>query len=250
LVDRGDRGAVATFFAAEPLAAGRVAALGEDEAHHAHVRRVGVGEQVRLVDGAGAVATGTVVKLARSFGAVAVERVEQVEPAGPIHLLAPIGDRDRMLWLAEKATELGIASWRPVLWRRSRSVSPRGEGMTFASKVRARMVGALTQSGGAWLPSVFPDATLEHAVAAVPPGYRILLDSEGEPILSLAVAAPVTVALGPEGGFDQREREALLAAGFVAASLGLATLRFETAGVAAIAIIRVVLASRTERARG
>jgi 16S rRNA (uracil1498-N3)-methyltransferase len=34
-------------------------------------------------------------------------------------LLAPVADRDRMLWLAEKTVELGLTSWRPVVWRRS-----------------------------------------------------------------------------------------------------------------------------------
>ena len=54
--------------------------------------------------------------------------------------------------LAEKVTELGVTSWRPVVWRRSKSVSPRGEGPTFQGKVRGRMTSALIQSGSGWLP--------------------------------------------------------------------------------------------------
>ena len=106
---------LATFFCPEPMAAGRVAVVGEAEARHAKVRRLGVGERVRLVDGAGAVATGVLIRIARTEAAVEVDEVQHVEPLPEVHLIAPVADRERMLLLAEKATELGVSSWRPVL---------------------------------------------------------------------------------------------------------------------------------------
>ncbi len=181
MVEHGTGDVVATFFSSEPLAAGaRQAALGEGEAHHVRVRRLAVGARIRLTDGAGAIALGTLIKLGKHQALVEIDEVRRVEPLPAIHLLVPIADRERMLWLAEKVTELGIASWRPVLWKRSRSVSPRGEGLGFQEKVRARMIAALTQSGGAWLPTLFPDAPLERAIAAAPPATRLLLDAAGD----------------------------------------------------------------------
>jgi len=249
-VELRGRPAIATFFAAEPIAAGRVTTLGEGEAHHARVLRVALGDRVRLVDGAGTVGLGQIVKVAKNGTMVDVETAESADPLPVIHLLLPIADRDRMLWLAEKATELGVASWRPVMWKRSRHVTPRGEGVAFQSKVRARMASALTQCGGAWLPVLYPEATVDRALAASPAGARWLLDAAGEPVPSGRITAPVTIALGPEGGLEGEERSAMLAAGFTPVRLAPLTLRFETAAIAALAIARAALTSAPEAAHG
>ncbi|MBC7789343.1 MAG: 16S rRNA (uracil(1498)-N(3))-methyltransferase [Anaerolineae bacterium] len=240
-MERIDRSAVATLFSAEPLTAGRSVTLGAEEAHHARVRRVDVGARVRIVDGAGAVALGDLVKLAKGQATASIDEVSLFEPPAAIHFLVPVADRDRMLWLAEKAVELGTSSWRPVIWRRSRSVSPRGEGTGFQLKIRARMVGALKQCGGSWLPALHPDASVERAIAAAATSRRYLLDAGGPPILSRTFKAPTVVALGPEGGMDMDERSAFVDAGFEPVSLADHTLRFETAGIAALAIIRAAL---------
>src|SRR5687768_15774991 len=165
---------------------------------------------------------------------VEIEDVARVAAPPAVHLLAPIADRDRMLWLAEKTTELGLTSWRAVMWRRSRGVAPRGDGETFQTKLRARMVSALTQSGGAWLPTVLPDTNGDDVGETAGPGAHFLLDASGEPMLSLPISAPLTLAVGPEGGLDEEERERLAMAGWMPVSLGGATLRFETAGMAAL----------------
>jgi 16S rRNA (uracil1498-N3)-methyltransferase len=237
-----DRGPVATLYAPEPLVQGKAQSLGEEAAHHLRVMRAGVGDFIALRDGAGGAGEGTLVRLARRAVVVDVTDVWRIAPLAPVHLLAPIADRERMLWLAEKAAELGVTTWRPVLWRHSKSVSPRGEGTMFQQKLRARMLAALLQSQGGWLPETFPDATANRAIAASPEGTRLLLDASGEPILANPITAPATIALGPEGGFDDREHEALLNGGFKPVSLGTTRLRFETAGIAALAIVRAALA--------
>jgi 16S rRNA (uracil1498-N3)-methyltransferase len=232
-----------TFFSPDPIPPSGSALLPEDAAHHARVKRLEVGTPVTLVDGAGTRAAGSLVRIAKSHITVEVSSVEHVDPPAPIHLLVPIADRDRMLWLAEKAAELGVTSWRPVSFRRSRSVSPRGEGMTFQGKVRARMISALEQSGGAWLPMLFPDATLERAIAAAPSGWRVMLDAGGDALDVTKAAAPAVVALGPEGGLEDSERAMLLAAGFKPLTLGDSILRFETAAIAGVAVVRSAMLS-------
>ncbi len=237
-----DRTAVATFFASDALVAGGTVTLTEEAAHHIRVARVAVGECVALRDGAGKAAIGTLVKISRSSALVDVIDTSEMPRPAPIHLLSPVADRDRMLWLAEKVTELGVTSWRPLVWRRSKSVSPRGEGPMFQAKVRARMTAALLQSGGGWLPDIFPEATIEHAIAAAPLGTRLLLARDGEPIVGVPMKTPVTIALGPEGGMEPAERDAFIGAAFLPVKLGESTLRFETAGVAAVAIAAASLA--------
>ena len=242
-MERADRPTVATFVAAGPLVAGAPLTLDEDAAHHMRVRRLEPGAPLALRDGRGGVADGTLVKLARSHAVVELGPVSVVAPPPAVHLLVPVADRERMLWLAEKSVELGAASWRAVLWHRSRSVSPRGEGPAFQQKVRARMAAALAQCEGAWLPELLADGTPERAAVDAPAGARLLLDPDGAPLASMSLSAPLTIAVGPEGGVERAETEQLLAAGFVRAALPGHVLRFETAGVAGLALAHAALAA-------
>lgn len=235
-----------TFFCDEPFHAPSSITLGEDAAHHMRVRRLEIGARLRLLDGAGTRGEGVLTQLAKRHATVSVEQAESSDPGVAVHLLLPVADKDRMLWLAEKAAELGVASWRPVLFKRSRNVNPRGEGPVFQQKTRARMVNALEQSGGAWLPAMYPEASVEHAITAKPDGIAVILDAGAPPILDVlrsgaALDLGVSVVIGPEGGFDASERKAFENAGFLPASIGSNVLRFETAAVAAIAATRAAL---------
>jgi 16S rRNA (uracil1498-N3)-methyltransferase len=192
----------------------------------------------------GNAARGILTRIAKRSLTVDVTEVWEIPALPSIHMLVPVADRDRMLTLAEKITELGATSWRPIMWRRSRSVGPAGDGPAFQSRLKGRMISALTQSGGGWLPEIFPTAPLTRAIAAAPEGSRILLDALAEaPILSLDLSGPVSIALGPEGGLDERERDEMIEGGFAPVSLTGGTLRFETAGIAALAIARAMLGS-------
>lgn len=236
-----------TFVVGDALRAGLVLTLDDAATRHARVLRLDVGAVVGLRDGQGGVAEGRLTRVAKQGAQVEVDQVIAVAPPPPLHLLVPVADRDRMLWLAEKASELACTSWRPVLWQRSKSVSPRGEGVTFTAKVRARMEHALAQSEGAWLPQLFPEAPPERAVLAAPPGDRVVLHPEGEPMCGPGApaigtgGAAVTLAIGPEGGFETAELELLEAHGFRPASIGRTILRFETAAIAALGIARTAM---------
>jgi 16S rRNA (uracil1498-N3)-methyltransferase len=100
------------------------------------------------------------------------------------------------------------------------------------------MESALGQSGGAWLPAVYPEAPLDRAIAALPPdGARVVLERGHQTLAQVPLTTPVLLAIGPEGGFDASELEQLVGAAFTPAGLGGGTLRFETAGVAALAVV-------------
>ncbi|MEI6739865.1 MAG: RsmE family RNA methyltransferase [Gemmatimonadaceae bacterium] len=233
-----------TFITSEPLVPNGACTLDESAARHMRVLRLDAGAVVGLRDGQGAVAEGQVVRLTKTQAHVELQAVEHRAPLPAVHLLLPVADKDRMLWLAEKAGELACSSWRPVLWRRSRSVSPRGEGMSFQAKVRARMEAALVQSEGAWLPDLFPEATIDRAILAAPAGDRLILDPDGPPMVGPGappLGLTVVLAVGPEGGIERDELAAFEAAGFRRVSLGATILRFETAAVAALAIARTAM---------
>jgi 16S rRNA (uracil1498-N3)-methyltransferase len=241
-VERDRHAHVATFLIEDAITAGATIELSDAAAHHAHVKRLSVHDRVRVTDGAGQVGVGVIASLERGSATIEIGEASSVPKPPAIHLRAPVADRDRMLWLAEKAAELGVASWQAVRFRRSTSVSPRGEGPAFLAKVRARMISALEQSGGAWMPGLLSDATpRELALAAGERG--ILLDIGGSPLPTLmrlpTSSAPVLL-LGPEGGLEPTEMEELEARGWQRGSLADTTLRFETAGVAAIAVCRAL----------
>jgi 16S rRNA (uracil1498-N3)-methyltransferase len=104
------------------------------------------------------------------------------------------------------------------------------------------------------LPDVHADLSLDAAAGALPlGGTRLALDVSGAPIALERLVPPVTIAVGPEGGMEETERQLFGDAKFRAVSLGANVLRFETAAVAALAIVRARLAAspeKTETGRG
>jgi 16S rRNA (uracil1498-N3)-methyltransferase len=245
MVDDTRRTAVATFYA--PGSWPDRVVLDEGASHHASVKRLAVGDHVRLTSGDGRRAHGTIAVLSKHRLEVDCHHASlELVPALPhVALWAPVGDRERMLMLAEKAVELGVSSWRTMQYRRSRSVAPRGEGSAFREKLHARMIAALEQSGGAWLPTIEPESSSLDAISKGIHGHAILLDAFGAPIVDVLAEAhePVIIACGPEGGLEPVERDAFDDAGWRAASLGPNVLRFETAGIAGLTLARALLRS-------
>ena len=205
MVDDTHRPIVATFYAPGDWPQRVVLAAGAS--HHASVKRLAVGDPVRLTSGDGRRAHGTIAVLTRQRLEVDCDHASlELVPALPhVVLWAPVGDRERMLLLAEKAVELGVSSWRTMQYRRSRSVAPRGEGSAFREKLRSRMIAALEQSGGAWMPTIEPESNSLDAISSGINGHAILLDSFGAPIVEVLAEAhePVVIACGPEGGLER-----------------------------------------------
>lgn len=247
-MERSNRQAVATFFSADQFVTGEHVALGDEAAQHARALRIGPGSTVELRNGVGGAARGDIARMSKRSVMIDIEEVWSLPAAPAVHLLVPVADRDRMLMLAEKATELGVASWRPVMWRRSKSVAGRGEGPTFIGRIRARMISALTQSGGGWLPEIHPSASVSRAIAAAPSGTRLLLDaSAARTMLAVDPVFPLVIALGPEGGLADEERQEIVDGFFMPVRLSSTVLRFETAGIAALAVARSIAESRIQQ---
>jgi len=246
-VDRRNRSGVASFFHDGPCAAGDTIDLAGDALAHALVRRVEAGDAIRLVNGKGTVATGSVAAATRRQVSATIASIHQVPPPSPLEVLVPVADRDRMLMAAEKCVELQVTAWRPVRWARSQSVAGSGDGDRFAARVLSRMHSALEQSGGAWLPGMHPTLDAAAAFRSVAAGHqRFLLDTEGESLPALLRNTAAVIAAGPEGGLEAAERDDALANGWVLASIGSSILRFETAIIAGAAVVRAQHSTRTD----
>lgn len=218
----------------QTLLAGVNLEVADDERHHLRVRRVDAGQQVRLLDGHGAVAEGT---LGPAGERVHVDEVSWVEPPTPLRLLIGGGDRDRFGWLVEKAAELGVTDVVPLITDHSRSVGSRVQ-VGHVARLQRRAREAIKQSGAAWAPRVHAPAELAEALDRVTSAAGWLADVAGESPSGKG-SWPDWVVVGPEGGLTSAERTMVLGAGAVPIRLGPHVMRFETAALAAAVLARI-----------
>ena len=221
---------------------GQRASLDEGEAHHLRVRRAREDEGVEVLDGAGLVGTGRLVRVGSDW-MVEVNTAERQARRPELTLAVAAGDRERFAWMAEKAVELGVTSVVPLVTDRAAGVATRLQ-ESHIGKLRRTVLEATKQCGAAWVPSVEGLIALADFAARPVSGIRWLADSAGDPAPAGLDRTPLTVVIGPEGGLTAEERAALVAAGYRAIALGPNTLRFETAALAAAAV------ATTARMRG
>jgi 16S rRNA (uracil1498-N3)-methyltransferase len=164
-----------------------------------------------------------------------VERLSEREAVPDLWLCAAPLKKGRVDWMAEKACELGVARFVPVLTRRA------VVDKLNTDRLRAHMVEAAEQCGRTALPEMAEPVKLS-ALLRDWPGTRALFfaDETGGAPAAVAMRArpgPAAVLIGPEGGFDDAEREAIRALPqAVATSLGPRILRADTAAAAAVAV--------------
>jgi len=235
---------VPRFHCPGPLATGQQLDLPPAAARHVQVLRLQPGAPITLFDGAGGEFQATVLRMGRSDVAVEVGPHAAIERecARPVHLAVGIPANERMDWLVEKATELGVASIQPLLAERS-VLRVSGE---RAQKKQQHWQGiaaaACEQSGRNRLPVIHPVLPLADWLRASPAAGRaahvLSLAQDTAPLQPPAPAdAPVLLLSGPEGGLSPAEEQAARAAGFQPVSLGPRTLRAETAPLAALALL-------------
>lgn len=209
--------------------------LDEEERHHLRVKRAVAGERVRLLDGAGSIGMGRLVQIGGELG-VEIGQIREVPMPPGFMLIVGAGDKERFGWLAEKAAELGVTVLAPLKTERTRSVAAGiRDGHVAALQRRARQ--ATKQSGAPWEPLVIAPVDVKFAGTQGEPEYRWLADATGEPPPQLPPGVPVVVVVGPEGGLVPSEREIFLEAGFRRVRLAPDLLRFETAAIAAAAVV-------------
>jgi 16S rRNA (uracil1498-N3)-methyltransferase len=221
------------------LAPGQALDLPPGPARHVQVRRLQPGDALVLFDGRGGEWTARVEAMGRQ--SVRVEPVEQHgvdrELALPVTLAVGMPANERMDWLVEKATELGVAALQPLVCERSvlRLDGERAE--RKREHWQAQAVAAAEQCGRTRVPQVHAVRRLaDWRAGGLPAATRWLLSPQAAARPPRpAAAAPVLVLSGPEGGLSPSEEAAARAAGFVDLSLGPRVLRAETAPLAVLA---------------
>jgi 16S rRNA (uracil1498-N3)-methyltransferase len=228
------------FFLDAPLALGTVA-LPERVAHHA-LRVLRLREEAPLVlfNGRGGEFSGHLqVRPAPAAVLSAFADIEREAPLAITVLQAQVAS-DKLDWIVEKLTELGVVGI--VIAPAERSVV-RLQAQRLQRRLahwREIVTAACAQCGRNRLPQVEAHETLAGALAALPSGpRRVLVPTASEPLASREEEAPAcTLAIGPEGGFSDTELLQLEAAAFEPARLGPRVLRTETAALAAVAALQ------------
>ena len=226
-------------------------------ARHVQVLRLQPGDVITLFNGgpdvqgsSGGEYEATVTQMGRSHVQVqlGVHAVVEREAALQVHLAVGMPANERMDWLVEKATELGVASIQPLMTERS-VLRLTGE---RADKKQAHWqsvaVAACEQCGGNRVPRIHPVLTLAQWLKAPAPmdaaqSPRLLLSLRPESLALRAatqsMASAITFLSGPEGGLSTAEEELALAQGFAPVTLGPRVLRSETAALAALAALLI-----------
>lgn len=226
---------------AEPLHAGARLALPAGAARHVQVLRLQPGDPLVLFDGRGGEYDAEVEHMGRSEVRVQVlaHRAVECEAEVAVHLALGMPANERMDWLVEKATELGVASIQPLVAERSVLRLAGERAQKKQAHWQAIAIAACEQSGRNRVPAVHAVQPLPAWLAAqAQPGLVLSLREGTRPLAAAAGArASVTLLSGPEGGLAPSEEDAALARGWTAVHLGPRVLRAETAPLAALAVL-------------
>jgi 16S rRNA (uracil1498-N3)-methyltransferase len=232
------------LYVAAPLLAGARIALPEAAAGHlVRVLRAQAGDACVLFNGDGHDYDARIVAAGKRDAEVEILAARAIGNESPLRLvlLQALARGEKMDWILQKATELGVVAIVPVTSERS---EVRLDGERADKRIahwRSVVVSACEQSGRATVPGVAAPASLAQAMAGLPASARrLLLDpqaSQGMRKLDLA-AGGLVLAIGPEGGWSARDLATLRGNGFEGLRLGPRVLRTETAGIAAIAALQ------------
>jgi 16S rRNA (uracil1498-N3)-methyltransferase len=230
------------LYLAGDLSEGASAALSRDQAHYlVTVLRLGPGARVLIFNGRDGEYAASIGAVSRNAATLTIgERTRPQEvPPDVDYLFAPL-KHARLDYVAQKAVEMGARRLRPVITRRTQAARVNVE------RLRANAREAAEQCGVIWLPQVDAPERLEKVLADWPAERLLVFCDEdappANPIAALAERSPsagVSLLIGPEGGFDERERDAIgRLPRVLRLSLGPRILRADTAAVAALALVQ------------
>lgn len=225
-----------------PLAAGSEVSLGRDQANYlVNVLRLRSGDTLLLFNGRDGEWQARLASAKRSVSATVETRTRPQIQAADLHFLFAPLKHARLDYLVQKAVEMGVSRLQPVITRHTQVAR------VNLDRMRANVIEAAEQCGILAIPDVAEPKTFGQAIAATDRSLIFCDEAAdiGDPLAALAAVtrgSPLAVLTGPEGGFAEDERVALLGRPkVVRIALGPRILRADTAAVAALALVQTVL---------
>ena len=228
----------------EPLAAGRSCSLKGSAANHImRVLRLRDGDALTLFDGRGGEYGARITGFTKDSVQVDVQehRDAERESALDLTLAQGISRGERMDWVMQKATELGVTRIVPVITERTVVKLDERQSERKVEHWRAIVIAACEQSGRNRLPEVATPCSFREVLRPPDRGdaRRLLLSPTGSlNARDLALSGSVTILVGPEGGLSPEEQDLAIDAGFEQVRMGPRVLRTETAAIAALTILQ------------
>ena len=233
------------FFYEEGCTHGDVVRLPELEARHAaQVLRLRAGAEVILLNGAGVVHRAVLTNVSSAHVEASLrEALPACEAETRITLFQGMPKADKMEWIVQKTTELGVAAVQPVLF--SRCDKTLGKNIEKTMQRLSRIAReAVKQCGRGCIPLITPPISLEMAIGQLHAYDVVLLAWEtplekriADVVKEVPKNASIAVVIGPEGGIEKEEALRFQEAGAHLVTMGQRILRTETAGIAAISAI-------------
>lgn len=237
--DLKEAGGLTRLFVTAALEPGATVTLDEGQTHYLlHVLRAGAGDRVLLFNGRDGEWRAEIATAAkRGVALTLLSRCADQAGVPDLWLVFAPVKKTPSDYLAQKATELGVAKLQPVFTRRTIVTRINDE------RLKANAVEAAEQSGRMTVPEIGAGMALDKLIAAWPADRPLYFCDEGGDVLPLTEAArgasadKAAILTGPEGGFDPVERAMLRAQPFVTpVGLGPRILRADTAALAAVTL--------------
>lgn len=209
---------------------------GDEHRHLSRTLRKRRGDIIWAVDGEGGAYQTELIDFSKTVvrGKILKRRRRVGEPAAEVILFQAVLKGDRMDWLVEKATELGVHTIVPVLSERTKAAA----GENRCRRWERLALAAMKQCGRSFRPVIAEPMAFEHAVVWGGEWTARLLAEAGpesreftEDLVKTATWPRIGLWVGPEGGFSETEVKLALDSGLYSITLGRRRLRAETAGL-------------------
>ena len=229
------------FFCSHPLQVGLSLDLPADTSRHVQVLRLQPGATITLFDGRGGEYTAGILQMGRHTVSARIDSHMALDRESAVysHVVIGMPANERMDWLVEKATELGVARITPLM-------TARGVLRLSAERAQKRQLhwqgiaqAACAQSGRNTPPHIDVPQNWSEWLNTLPHDegqarWMLSLSAKSSPLVALTQNRRVLLLSGPEGGLSCDEEAQALERDFVAVSLGTRVLRAETAPLAVL----------------
>lgn len=234
------------FYCLAPIPISGQYVLPDDAAHHVRVLRLRVGDSIELFDGVGNVLAANLLLIERKQ--VVVDDITPLnvdrESKLSLTLAQSISSQDKMDWVIQKATELGVTEIQPLITRRCSIKLSDERSEKRQAHWEKVIISACEQCGRNTLPVLLPVKKIEHwlnEVKSSEQGKIMFLPTANQTLADLSlVEQGATLLVGPEGGFELDEIKLAKDAGFIDVVMGKRVLRTETAALAGIAVLQAL----------